>query len=380
METKKDARPMRRRAVALIVCATGLGGLSMALPSVARADDGDKRARAAEEYDAGSVAFKKKDYEKAAAHYEAADAAMPNAGALRQAIRARSEAGQGSRAATLALQALERYPNDGPLFKISHDTIEKYEMILHKVHVTCGAPCTLSVAGQPVPGEPRPKWEIYVDPGTIAVSASFGGGGGAASKNVEAKPGGEGELQFESKKKKAVVAPVAPDATPSKAEIPPEDPKPAEDGQGEQGKDEKDKGDGGPRKGISPAFFGIGAAAFVGLGIATIWSGIDTQKNPGADAVRAACQGKGTSCPEYQLGLAHQTRTNVLVGVTAATGAVTVVLGIFTNWRGNKKPAPPAEQKEASRASGAGGASQSAWEPTAVILDRGGVLGTKGVF
>jgi hypothetical protein len=348
----------------MIVCATGVCGVFV--PAVARADD-DKRARAAGEYDAGATAYKKKDYEKAAAHFEAADAAMPNAGALRQAMRARSEAGQGSRAATLALQALERYPNDGPLFKISHDTIEKYEMILHKVHVTCGAPCALSVGGQPVPGEPRLKWEIYVDPGTIAVSASFVGIGGApaVSKNVDAKPGGEGDLQFESKKKKAapaVVAPVpTPDATPSKAEIPPEDPKPVEEG---KDKDEKDKGDTGPRKGISPAFFGVGAAAFVGLGIATIWSGIDTQKNPGPDAVRAACQGKGTSCPEYQLGLAHQTRTNVLVGVTAATGAVTIVLGVFTNWRGNKKPDKP----------------EAPVEPTAIVLDRGGVLGTKGVF
>jgi hypothetical protein len=364
METKKDARPMRRRAVALIVCATGF---SVVAPSPARADDGDKRARAAGEYDAGSVAFKKKDYEKAATHYEAADAAMPNAGALRQAIRARSEAGQGSRAATLALQALERYPNDGPLFKISHDTIEKYEMILHKVHVTCGAPCALSVGGQPVPGEPRLKWDIYVDPGSIAVSATMNGAP-AVSKSVEAKPGGEGELQFESKKKKAappVVAPVpAPDATPSKAETPPEDPKPVEEGKD----DKKDDKDTGPRKGISPAFFGVGAAAFVGLGIATIWSGIDTQKNPGPDAVRAACQGKGTSCPEYQLGLAHQTRTNVLVGVTAATGAVTIVLGVFTNWRGgnsgNRKPEKP----------------EAPVEPTAIVLDRGGVLGAKGVF
>jgi hypothetical protein len=111
----------------------------------------------------------------------------------------------------------------------------------------------------------------------------------------------------------------------------------------------------------------VGAAAFVGLGIATIWSGIDTQKNPGPDAVRAACQGKGTSCPEYQLGLAHQTRTNVLVGVTAVTGAATVVLGIFTNWRGQKKT-EKTEKPEAPV------------EPTAIVLDRGGVLGAKGVF
>jgi hypothetical protein len=359
METKKDAPPMRPRAVAIVALVAGCFAAAPAF-----ADDGDQRTRAAEEYDAGVAAFKKKDYEKAAAHFEAADAAMPNAGALRQAIRARSEAGQGSRAATLAQQALERYPDDGPLFKISHDAIEKYEMILHKVHVTCSAPCALTVGGQPVHGEPRHKWDIYVDPGTVAVSATMGGGA-AISKEVDAKPGGDGDLQFEGKKKKAAAPPVVeavkpsvPDATPSKSETPPDDPKPAE-----EGKDEKDgKAEEGERKGISPAFFGIGAAAFVGLGIATIWSGVDTQNNPGAANVRADCQGQGTSCSEYQLGLAHQMRTNVLVGVTAGTGVVTIVLGIFTNWRGKT-----ADKKLPA-------------EPTAIVLDRGGVLGAKGVF
>jgi hypothetical protein len=340
---------MRRLGVAFIT----LTALTCAAPP-ASADDGDKRARAATEYDAGAAAFKKKDYENAAAHFEAADAASPNPAALRQAIRARSEAGQGARAATLAQQALERYPNDGQLSKLSRDTIEKYELILHKLHVACGSPCTLSIAGQAVPGEARAKWDIYLDPGTATVSATFSGGA-TVSKDVDAKPGGEGDLPLESKKKKAapLPPPVAPtDATPSKNELPPEDPKP-EDAK-------EDKPENAPRKGISPAFFGIGAATFVGLGVATIWSGVDTQHNPGPDAVRAACQGKGTSCPEYQLGLAHQTRTNVLVGVTAATGAITVVLGVFTKWSGAKKP-PPAE-------------------PTALVLDRGGALGAKGVF
>ena len=51
----------------------------------------------------------------------------------------------------------------------------------------------------------------------------------------------------------------------------------------------------------------------------TIWSGIDTQNNPGTAAVKADCVGQGTSCPQYQQGLSSQLRTNVLI---AATGGV----------------------------------------------------------
>ena len=113
------------------------------------------------------------------------------------------------------------------------------------------------------------------------------------------------------------------------------------------------------RKGISPAFFGVSLGATVAMGAATIWSGVDTQTNPGVAAVMAACLGKGPTCSLYQEGLAKQNRTNALIGTTAATGAVTIVLAVFTNWRGAKKP--PAT-------------------PTASFVDRGAVLGAAGVF
>lgn len=62
------------------------------------ADTDAARVRAAaEQFDAGVTAFKARDYEGAASHFEAADAAVASPKALRQAIRARVEAGQGSR-------------------------------------------------------------------------------------------------------------------------------------------------------------------------------------------------------------------------------------------------------------------------------------------
>src|ERR1700735_3870523 len=68
--------------------------------------------KAAEAFDAGVTAYKAHDYEGAAAHFEAADAAVASAKALRQAITAGAEAGQGARAATLAALAIVRYPGD----------------------------------------------------------------------------------------------------------------------------------------------------------------------------------------------------------------------------------------------------------------------------
>jgi hypothetical protein len=81
--------------------------------------------------------------------------------------------------------------------------------------------------------------------------------------------------------------------------------------------------------------------------------------------VKAGCVGKGTSCPLYQQGVASQTRTNVLIGATAGAAAVTVVLAVFTKW----KSAPAAPKPDETQAA-----------PTALIFDRGGGIGARGVF
>jgi hypothetical protein len=303
-------------------------------------------------------AFKKKDFEGAATHFEAANAAAPSATALRQAIRAHVEAGQGARAATLSAIALGRYPSDPGISKLSKETIEKFEPILHKAHVKCASPCSITQGPLGVPGDPATKWIVYLDPGSARLTATFAAGGPPLTLDVDAKAGGEDDLSFEPKKKPAPPPPAESPASTDKgdkatkssgssgAETPPDETKPEEPP--------------GERKGISPAFFIIGTVATVALGATTVWSGIDTQNNPGAAAVKAGCAGLGTSCALYQEGLSKQTRTNALVGATAGTAAVTIVLAIFTNWRGAKK-APPAE-------------------PTAFVIDHGAVLGAAGVF
>jgi hypothetical protein len=350
MPRRKDAAPMRRLALAVALAAGSLAA------APARADDEKKPdqahlAKAAEQFDAGVTAYKQKDYESAAAHFEAADAAVPGPKALRQAIRARVEAGQGARAATLAAQALERYPGDDATTKLARDTVDKYKAILHKVRVRCASPCTLSVGSDRVPGEAAKRWVIYLDPGAASVAATFSGhDGGDKAQDVDAKAGAEADLAFEPAKAKPTAPPLVA-GTPSKAELPPDDPKPAD------AKADEPKPEG---KGIHPAFFGVSLAVTTALGATTIWSGVDTLNNPGTAAVMAACQGKGPSCPLYQEGLSKQSRTDALLGATVGAAALTGLLAIFTRWHGAKAP-PPAE-------------------PTALVVDRGAVLGASGAF
>jgi hypothetical protein len=349
MRKSKDPASMRRQALA-VALSVSFFAAGPAFADGAKSPDAAHLRTASEQFDAGVSAYKHKDYEGAATHFEAADAAVPTPKALRQAMRARAEGGQGAQAATLAEQALARYGDDEATAKLARETLEKLQPLLQKVRVSCGAPCVITVGTRAVPGEASADWVVYLDPGAASVVATFPDAGGAASppKTIDAKAGGDVEVSLALKKKKKAPPPPTEEIKPtetSKAELPPEEPKP-----------EEPKAQ--PAKGISPGFFVVGLVTTVGLGATMIWSGVDTQNNPGAAAVMAQCAGKGPSCPLYQEGLSKQTRTNALVGATAGVGAVTVVLAVFTRWHGSKK----------------------AVEPTAIVVDRGGALGAAGVF
>jgi hypothetical protein len=87
--------------------------------------------------------------------------------------------------------------------------------------------------------------------------------------------------------------------------------------------------------------FWVGAGLTAVAAGTTIWSGVDTVNNPGKDRVRNECMAGDTNCSLYQEGLSHQRRTNVLIGVTAAIGVATAVVGLFaTDWSGPEAAAP----------------------------------------
>ncbi len=345
--------------------ATGLAALLAILTAVlpVAADDAPDAAkvkRAADEFDLGVQSFKSKNYDEAAQHFEVADEAVPGAKTLRLAMRARSEAGQGSRAATLAAQALERYADDAETAKLAKETIAKFEPSLHKVQVSCASPCLLAVGTRAMHGSSTTRWVLYVDPGKTTINASFFGNASAKPQSLTATAGGRTELRFEPTEvpKPVPTASATVSANPtgtatSSNEIPPDmTGAPTSTGPEEDA----------PKKGIHPAFFITGLVLTAGAGGVLAWSGVDTLQNPGVDAVRKACAGKGPECPEYKLGLDSQLRTNVLIGATAGVGAVTVLLAIFTRWGGGK-PVP-----------------QTAVLPTATVLDRGATFGITGVL
>lgn len=337
---------MPRAAFAAVLAALALASAPALADGPRKPPDAARVRAAAEQYDAGVTAFKARDFERAASHFEAADAAVASPPALRQAIRARVEAGQASRAATLAALALDRYGRDEPTAKLARETMAKLGPTLQRVHVSCGSPCVLAVGTRSVPGEAATRWTVYLYPGKESLSASFLGGVAGASREVNSKAGASIEIRFEPEEPKkknptSVATPVVPDP-PRKDEPPKEE---------------------APSRGISPAFFGVSLAVTAGLGATTIWSGIDTVNNPGADAVKKACQANSPTCQTLnEQGVAHQRRTNILIGATAGAGAVTVLLAVFTRWRSPKKPP------------------QASWMPSAIITDRGAALGAAGSF
>ncbi len=300
--------------------------VSLACASAAYAGpDPSKLRAAADSFEAGAKSYKDGKHEEAAAHFEAADAAVPSSKALRFAIRARAEAGQASRAATLAALALDRYPEDAETKKLATETIEKLGSGLHRAEVSCASPCLLAAGTRIVHGEATTRWVVYLDPGSQSLGASFGKVA-APEQSIDATAGGSSEVRFAPKKKKA-------------------DPEPPPAGGGGMpvGTDTPDDQPEGPPKDddwrIHPAPFVVGIIATAGLGGTTIWSGIDTMNNPGADAVREECRGQGEDCELYQEGQSKELRTNALIGATAGVAAVTLVLAIVTDWDGDPDPA-----------------------------------------
>ncbi|HEY3253875.1 MAG TPA: hypothetical protein VGJ91_08015 [Polyangiaceae bacterium] len=279
---------------------------------------------AAEAFDRGREAYKTEDYVEAAEQFESADANAPSAAALELAIRARDKAGHLDRAATLAALALARHPDDPNIQKIAPSIIERAKAELFELDLKCDEACDVTVAGKIAPGRRSTERTIFLISGTYAVRAGWSDDR-SASKSVEAIKGEAGSLDFHAPEVVAAPAPVvAPVVAP-----PPKD------------------ADTRPKSGkLPPTVFWVGVGVTAALGGVSIWSGIDTQNNPGQDRVREACKSVGSDgthsaeCDSlYNQGVDKQHRTNLLFGVTAGLGVATAVVGaFFTDWGGSKKP------------------------------------------
>jgi hypothetical protein len=282
---------------------------------------------AAEAFDRGREAYKAGEFVEAAEQFEKADDSAPSSAAIELAIRARDKAGEIDRAATLLALGLKRHPSDANLLKLSSDLDRRVRGELFQLTATCDTPCDLTVGGKIVHGPPDTQRTLFVVPGALTVRAGWSDNRSEA-KQVQAEKGGTGELSFvtpttpagEGMAKEPTEATVAAVADPTAT---------------------KDEGTPKKSSGWPPAIFFVGAGITAVVGGITVWSGIDTVNNPGADKVKDECGTQGESCALYQEGLGKQRRTNILIGVTAGLGVATILVGVFaTDWSGGKSAAP----------------------------------------
>ena len=293
--------------------------LLLSTPALAKNPTPQQIKTAAEEFDRGVKAAQAGNFDEAAAHFEAADREAPSPDALKAAIRARRDAKQGARAATLAALALARHPSNQDLAAFAKGVLDQFSAGLHKVAVSCDPECLLVVDNKLVPAEAAAKITLYLDPGPHAVSAGWGDK--TQSKEITASPGGSSALSFFPPKDPPPPSSSSPSAPPSSTATELSTASP-------------------PKGGLSPAFTYIGIGLTVALGGASIWSGLDAQSNPGPDKVKEKCVGLGESCPEYKDGLSRQRRTNLLLAATGGTAVLTGVVAAFlTNWNSSSGPA-----------------------------------------
>jgi hypothetical protein len=280
--------------------------------------------RAAQAFDIGRQSYKAKDWVVAAEQFEAADGYAPSSAALELAIRARRNAEQLDRAATLSALALERHPDEADLSSLANEILEQARSELHEVTVSCDEPCELVVDNKLVPGRRATRRTLFLAPDAGFTLRASWSGQRTADEAVLTTAGGSSLSEFAAPvEEPADVPPPAPD--------PVDDPLPFDDDVG------RDSGVGERSGGWSPAVFWIGAGLTAVAGGITVWSGVDTMNDPGAERVRDECAGQGDACELYQTGVAKQNRTNVLIGATAGLGVVTILVGaLATDWSGGK--------------------------------------------
>jgi hypothetical protein len=299
--------------------------ISMAFSAVAGQPPSAAEIRAAAEaFDRGRDAYKQDKYLLAADYFEEADRNAPSAAALELAIRSRDKAGHLDRAATLAALALQRHPNEPSLKKTAEAIVTRAKKDLHEIEVSCDEPCDLAIDTKLVHGTASTKRSIYVTPGTHTLNAGWSDSRSRSQEVIAPQHGATSRVEFTAP---PVAAPAEEHASSDAADA-------ALDA--EQVSDPR--ADPGPRdtgSGWSPTVFYVGLGLTAVAGGVTAWSGIDTLNNPGQDAVRKNCAPGDEDCPEYLQGLEHQRRTNILVGVTAGLGVITLIVGAFaTDWGG----------------------------------------------
>jgi hypothetical protein len=295
---------------------SGSAALVLASSVAARAQDEADVQAAARAFQEGQRAQLRGDAAEAARLYELADSIVGTPEALRSAIRSRLAAEHAPRAATLALAAQTRYPDDAETARLAQDVLEQLSGQLARIAVHCGEPCAVSCDGRAVATEAARELEFFVVPGAHGVAVRFAEHD-ERRETVDLIAGERRELRF------AAPTPLA-DAAPLRA------PEPAS-GAAANGAGEARAT---AREARLPPWVFVTAAGVttVATGAALV-SGLDTLDK--RDAYRAA-----PTRARYERGVDSQVRTNTLLVSAGALIALTTGLAFFTDWDGEESLAP----------------------------------------
>ena len=318
---------MRRLAAVLAVCGvawTAPAGAAdapeepAAVPP-APAPSVDQIQFAAREHDLGYRAYLDKRYGEAASHFENAFFAAPNPAELRSAVRARRDAGELARAATLAAIGQRRFPDDAATNRVAEDVMAQARPHVYEVRIASPVEYSIAVDAKMVNAERVKDSRVFVNPGAHELIVSW-----SDARNVripiDASEGGSTSLQLE------------PPAVALPAPSPPESPPPPAPVHRETAPAAAALVPDAARP-LGPAVFVVGAALTTVAGGFTVWSGIDAENNPGPNAVREKCVGQGPGCPQYEDGRRAELRTNLLLATTGLLAVASAVVGVFfTNW------------------------------------------------
>jgi hypothetical protein len=311
-----------RAALRISVMALVLGARSVALAQEGSSEPTPAQVRvAAEAFDKGREAYKAEDFVEAAEQFERADNNAPSPAAIELAVRSRDKAGDLDRAATLASLGVKRHPDDPNLQRLAGDLAKRARPTLFELTATCDQPCDLTINGKLVHGSPDTQRTLYIAPGALTVRAGWSDNR-SDSKQVQAQAGAQGQLAF--------AAPPLPAPGVTQELTGAVDPQPTTPTSARA-----DEGVAGKSGGWSPTVVYVGAGLTAVLAGVTVWSGIDTVNNPGADRVKQECAERmqREDCDLYKEGLGKQRRTNVLIGVTAGVGLGTALIALLaTNW------------------------------------------------
>jgi hypothetical protein len=295
---------MRSLVVALVACA------SLAWSAPSQAQGAPMGADAHDAYARGTSAYRRGDYAAAAREYAAADALAPNPVALQAAIDA-TVMGDDPVFGTTLLDRARGEPRTDALLTTMLTAEKKFAHRVGRIRLQCpSAPCLAAIDGAAaVAGDP-----VVVRVGSHAVTLEAAGT--LVQRVVTVAPD-----------ETIVVGPdpAPPVPTASSLSLPPptprspapRPPKPTPVAAASRG-------------GLSPVWFYAGLGVTAVAGAVTIASGVDTS-NQHASFERT-CPGPSSCHDLASSGQNAQLRTNVMLGVTAGLGALTLATVLLVRW------------------------------------------------